>query len=36
VLYPNDGLNIGLLRDADWAVALARAYNDWLHHDFLR
>jgi predicted TIM-barrel fold metal-dependent hydrolase len=35
VLYPNDGLNIGLLRDADWAVALARAYNDWLHHDFL-
>jgi predicted TIM-barrel fold metal-dependent hydrolase len=36
VLYPNDGLNIGLLRDADWAVALARAYNDWLHHDFLK
>ena len=35
VLYPNDGLNIGLLRDPDWAVALARAYNDWLHHDFL-
>jgi predicted TIM-barrel fold metal-dependent hydrolase len=35
VLYPNDGLNIGLLRDSDWAVALARAYNDWLHHDFL-
>lgn len=35
VLYPNDGLNIGLLRDADWAVALACAYNDWLHHDFL-
>jgi predicted TIM-barrel fold metal-dependent hydrolase len=36
VLYPNDGLNIGLLRDADWAVVLARAYNDWLHHDFLK
>jgi hypothetical protein len=35
VLYPNDGLNIGLLRDPDWAVALARAYNDWLHYDFL-
>jgi predicted TIM-barrel fold metal-dependent hydrolase len=35
VLYPNDGLNIGLLRDPDWAAALARAYNDWLHHDFL-
>ncbi|HTN72910.1 MAG TPA: amidohydrolase family protein [Methylomirabilota bacterium] len=36
VLYPNDGLNIGLLRDPDWAAALAHAYNDWLHHDFLR
>ena len=35
VLYPNEGLNIGLLRDPDWAVALACAYNDWLHHDFL-
>src|ERR1044071_8635836 len=29
VLYPNEGLNIGLQRDRDWAVALARAYNDW-------
>jgi predicted TIM-barrel fold metal-dependent hydrolase len=36
VLYPNEGLNIGLQRDRDWAVALARAYNDWLHHEFLR
>ena len=35
VLYPNEGLNIGLQRDRDWAVGLARAYNDWLHHDFL-
>jgi len=35
VLYPNEGLNIGLQRDRDWAVALARAYNDWLHHEFL-
>ena len=35
VLYPNEGLNIGLQRDGDWAAALARAYNDWLHHDFL-
>jgi uncharacterized protein len=35
VLYPNEGLNIGLQRDGDWAVALARAYNDWLYHDFL-
>ena len=35
VLYPNEGLNIGLQRDCDWASALARAYNDWLYHDFL-
>jgi uncharacterized protein len=35
VLYPNEGLNIGLQRDRDWAVALARAYNEWLHHEFL-
>ena len=35
VLYPNEGLNIGLQRDRDWAVGLVRAYNDWLHHDFL-
>ena len=35
VLYPNEGLNIGLQRDRDWAVALARSYNDWLHHEFL-
>ena len=26
VLYPNEGLNIGLQRDRDWAVGLARAY----------
>ena len=35
-LYPTDGLNLGLLRDPDWAVVLARAYNDWLHEYFLR
>jgi hypothetical protein len=35
VLYPNEGLNIGLQRDGDWAAGLARAYNDWLHHEFL-
>jgi len=36
VLYPSDGLSLGLLHDADRAVAVARAYNDWLHHYFLR
>lgn len=35
VLYPNEGLNIGLQRDRDWALALAQAYNSWLHHEFL-
>lgn len=35
VLYPNAGLNIGLQRDGDWAATLARAYNDWLHQEFL-
>lgn len=36
VLYPSDGLSRGLLHDADTAVAVARTYNDWLHHYFLR
>jgi len=36
VLYTSAGLSIGLIHDADWAVVLARAYNDWLHEHFLR
>jgi len=36
VLYPTLGLRLGLLRDADWAVALGRAYNDWMHATFTR
>jgi 2,3-dihydroxybenzoate decarboxylase len=27
---------LGLLHDADFAIVLARAYNDWLHQYFLR
>ncbi len=36
VLYPTAGLATGLIRDADWAVALARAYNNWLADQYLR
>ncbi|HLH22704.1 MAG TPA: amidohydrolase family protein [Chloroflexota bacterium] len=36
VLYPTQGLTHGMIRDPEWAVALARAYNDWLHDRFLR
>lgn len=36
VLFPTAGLGFGLVADPDWAVALARAYNDWLHDRFLR
>ncbi len=36
VLYPTAGLATGLIRDPDWAIALTRAYNDWLAERFLR
>lgn len=29
--YPSNALSIGLVRELDLAVALARAYNDWAH-----
>jgi uncharacterized protein len=35
VLYPTLGLGHGLIQDTEWAVALASAYNDWLHGHFL-
>ncbi|MBI4525772.1 MAG: amidohydrolase [Deltaproteobacteria bacterium] len=35
VLYPTQGLTHAAIRDRDWAVALARAYNDWLYHRFM-
>ncbi len=28
-LYPSRGLSIGNVLNRDWAIALARAYNDW-------
>lgn len=30
VLYPTGGLSLGELRDAEYAAAFCRAYNDWL------
>jgi len=33
-LYPTAGLSHGLVQDVDFAVALARAYNDWVHGAF--
>ncbi len=35
VLYPTGGLAYGKGFHLDWAIALARAYNDWLHEAYL-
>src|SRR3989449_9834818 len=35
VLYPTGGLAIGGVREPDFAVALCRAYNNFLHQEFL-
>jgi hypothetical protein len=35
VLYPTNGLAFGLVKDREWATALARAYNSFLHTEFL-
>jgi predicted TIM-barrel fold metal-dependent hydrolase len=31
ILYPTAGLFLSRVRERDYSVALARAYNDWLH-----
>ncbi|HXG36594.1 MAG TPA: amidohydrolase family protein [Dehalococcoidia bacterium] len=36
VLYPTTGLGYYKINDIDWAVAVARAYNNWLHEDYLQ
>jgi predicted TIM-barrel fold metal-dependent hydrolase len=36
VLYPTQGLTHAAIQDRDWAVTLARAYNDWLYHRFMQ
>src|SRR5436190_1523628 len=35
VLYPTNGLSFGRVVSRDWAVELARAYNDWMHDEYL-
>ena len=35
-LYPTLGLFMGFLKDREWAVALCRAYNSFLHEEFVR
>ncbi|NIO01360.1 MAG: amidohydrolase family protein, partial [Candidatus Latescibacteria bacterium] len=36
VLYPTQGLTHAAIQDCDWAITLARAYNDWLYHRFMQ
>lgn len=36
VLYPTSGLGFGLIKDREWATALAHGYNTFLHAEFLQ
>jgi predicted TIM-barrel fold metal-dependent hydrolase len=36
VLYPTAGLAFGLIPDPEWAIPLARAYNNWLTDRYTR
>lgn len=36
VLYPTAGLTCGFIRDPEWAVAVTRAYNNWLSDRYLK
>ena len=36
VLYPTTALSYGKIVSLDYAVALTRAYNDWLHETYLQ
>ncbi len=36
VLYPTFGLFLSFLKDREWAVALCRAYNTFMHEAFVR
>jgi uncharacterized protein len=35
VLYPTNGLSYGRVISKDWAIELARAYNDWMHDEYV-
>lgn len=36
VLYPTAGLTCGFIKDPEWAVAITRAYNNWLFDRYRR
>ena len=36
VLYPTSALSYGKIASIEYAVAVTRAYNDWLYHDYLQ
>jgi uncharacterized protein len=36
VLYPTRGLAVGKIVNRDWAIDVTRAYNDWLHEDYMQ
>jgi uncharacterized protein len=36
VLYPTLGLFMSFLKDREWAVALCRAYNTFMHEEFVK
>jgi predicted TIM-barrel fold metal-dependent hydrolase len=36
VLYPTTALSYGKIVDPDWAIAVTRAYNDWLYETYLQ
>src|SRR5213594_127361 len=36
VLYPTQGLTHGAIQDKDWAICMAKAYNDWLYNKFMK
>ncbi len=36
VLYPTRGLGFGRVREVDWSIVLAKAYNSWLAEHFLQ
>lgn len=36
VLYPTAGLSVGMIQDAEWAVAACRAYNNWVSERYIK
>ena len=35
VVYPTSGLSVGRIVSVDWAIAACRAYNNWLHEQYV-